>query len=334
MARIRTVKPEFYAHERLSELPAEWHLLAGALLNLADDHGFFNANPALVIAGTLPLRPTLDVSEALKALAAIGYVRLGAGPDGRRYGQVVNFAKHQRVNRPSPKTLIDGISVTWDEGSVSPHGGLTEDSVRAHGGLTEGSLQEGNGREGNGREVEGSAHARTAPPSTSPEDRDDPDGRADDPHRSPSGAPKPPTYSDRVAPGRLRPAPGPLAGSLPRDHIDHGFCGSRFCVKAKHVAEMVRSYGAGGEAAVDAFLADLDANLGPDESAGGWLWVLQAFEAHLTKVGRLKTPAKGAPPSAAPRELTVDAPRQDIPDGTTAVEILRTTRAASLRRRA
>ena len=35
--RIRTIKPGFYQNERLSELPAETHLLAGGLIIYADD---------------------------------------------------------------------------------------------------------------------------------------------------------------------------------------------------------------------------------------------------------------------------------------------------------
>ena len=35
MARIRTLKPEFWKHEGLSELPEATHMLAAALLNYA-----------------------------------------------------------------------------------------------------------------------------------------------------------------------------------------------------------------------------------------------------------------------------------------------------------
>ena len=55
MARIRTIKPEFWRHEDLSALPADTHMLAAALLNYADDEGYFNANPKLVEAECFPV---------------------------------------------------------------------------------------------------------------------------------------------------------------------------------------------------------------------------------------------------------------------------------------
>ena len=172
MARIRTVKPEFYAHERLSELPPEWHLLAAAILNYADDYGYFNANPALVLAGTMPLRPTVNVVAALEALVAIGYARLGRGPDGRRYGQVVNFAKHQRVERPSKRTVVDGIEVAWDDGSPNPHRPIGEGSVNPHRGLSGGSpLEQGTGNRepGTGIVEPGAGNARATAIATDPQ---------------------------------------------------------------------------------------------------------------------------------------------------------------------
>lgn len=85
-------------------------------------------------------------------------------------------------------------------------------------------------------------------------------------------------------------APGALAGSLQRDHLDHGFCGSRFCVKAAALADMVRRYGDGGEDAVLVWLHVLNDGIGPDESAGGPLWVLQQFDGWLVASGRVSTP--------------------------------------------
>ena len=46
MARIRTIKPDFWKHEDLSALPEITHMLAAALLNHADDEGFFKTGDA------------------------------------------------------------------------------------------------------------------------------------------------------------------------------------------------------------------------------------------------------------------------------------------------
>ena len=114
MARIRTLKPEFWKHEDLSALPEATHLLAAALLNYSDDFGYFNANPRLIQAECLPLRePSVSVPESLRSLQTINFIELGTGPTDRRYGRVVNFTEHQRVSHPTPSKIAD-LSIVWD----------------------------------------------------------------------------------------------------------------------------------------------------------------------------------------------------------------------------
>ncbi|HBS0572930.1 TPA: DnaT-like ssDNA-binding domain-containing protein, partial [Klebsiella pneumoniae] len=48
MARIRTIKPEFWTDEDMAEVSEPACLLAIGLLNYADDEGYFNANPKLI----------------------------------------------------------------------------------------------------------------------------------------------------------------------------------------------------------------------------------------------------------------------------------------------
>jgi hypothetical protein len=146
MARIRTIKPDFWKHEELSELAPEVHMLAAALLNYADDEGYFRANPKLVKAECCPLREdSVSVHEALKQLADIGYVRLFTGSDHKEYGKVVNFVEHQRINRPTPSKIKELDT-------------LTESSVTDHGAVNDGSPPEGKGREqGKERNNEGAS---------------------------------------------------------------------------------------------------------------------------------------------------------------------------------
>jgi hypothetical protein len=138
--RIRTIKPEFWANEALCSLSVETHLCAAALLNYADDEGYFNANPALVKAAIFPLRElSVSTQQILTDLASIGYIRLGVAVDGRRYGHVCKFTQHQRINRPTD-SQIKNLDITWND-SLSTHGALSEDS-----------LLEGKGKEGKGKE--------------------------------------------------------------------------------------------------------------------------------------------------------------------------------------
>lgn len=123
MARIRTVKPEFWRHETLCEQPEATHMLAAALLNYADDYGYFNANPKLIAGEIYPLRePSVSIPESLRRLQTIGYIRLGTGEDGRRYGQVVEFEKHQRVSHATD-SKISCLSIAWE------HSGNTPDNI-------------------------------------------------------------------------------------------------------------------------------------------------------------------------------------------------------------
>lgn len=150
MSRIRTIKPEFWRHEELSELPEATHMLAAALLNYADDDGYFNANPKLVRAECCPLRePSVSVHDSLNQLEKIGFIDTGIAPDGKRYGRIVKFSEHQRINRPSP-SKIKALPIEW------------ESSVRVHAQCSEGSPPEGKGREEE-KNIVGSAIAEPHP---------------------------------------------------------------------------------------------------------------------------------------------------------------------------
>ena len=136
MARIRTIKPDFWKHEDLSELPPETHMLAAALLNYSDDEGYFKANPKLVKADCCPLREdSSNIRRSLDDLSNIGYIKLFTGTDGKEYGQVIKFLEHQRVDRAKPSTIKK-----------------LEDSTKDRRKIDEPSTPEGKGREGKGIE--------------------------------------------------------------------------------------------------------------------------------------------------------------------------------------
>lgn len=113
--RIRTIKPEFTQDEELSSLSAECHLLAGGLLCYADDDGYFNANPGLVKAAIFPVRETsVSIPVMLLELSRIEYVKFCTAPDGKRYGLIRNFTKHQVINHKKP-SVIKTLKLVWDD---------------------------------------------------------------------------------------------------------------------------------------------------------------------------------------------------------------------------
>lgn len=129
MARIRTVKPEFWQDDDLAEVSEPAVLVAVGLLNHSDDEGFFKSNPKLIKSVVFPLRePSVSIHDILIELSNIGYITLYIGRDGKKYGCVNGFTKHQKINRPTPSKIKDLIDFTED--SMSPHELLTTGKER------------------------------------------------------------------------------------------------------------------------------------------------------------------------------------------------------------
>ena len=131
MARIRTIKPEFWTDEDISSISEPARLLAIGILNQCDDEGYFKANPMLLKAAVFPLcEPSVSIHVMLSELSEIGYILISEGTDGKQYGKVRTFKSHQRVNRPSP-SKIKGLC------------DFTECSVRTHESITIGKERKG-----------------------------------------------------------------------------------------------------------------------------------------------------------------------------------------------
>lgn len=145
--RIRTIKPAFWTNEKMARLPDFARLLAIGLLNYADDHGYFWANPLLVRGALFPFEEdSTKVLKGLSQLASEGFIRLGKTPDGRDCGVVVNFTTHQRVDKPQ-KSEIQPLA-TFEEGSKKvPR--MVQDQ----------SALERKGKEGNGKDISPPADA-------------------------------------------------------------------------------------------------------------------------------------------------------------------------------
>lgn len=145
--RIRTIKPEFWMHEGLAGCAEFSRLLAIALLNWADDEGYFMANPILIRGQVFPfVDDSKKVPRGLDELSRVGWIELAKDDQGRDVGRVINFLKHQRVDKPKPSTIKD----SWR---------FQEESKNYLGSISDESKEEGNGREqgkgsGKGKEHE------------------------------------------------------------------------------------------------------------------------------------------------------------------------------------
>jgi hypothetical protein len=89
------------------------------------------------------------------------------------------------------------------------------------------------------------------------------------------------------------------SGSLPRDHMRHAACGPRFliCLSPAQYSKLAPRFNAGTDAAnragVEFFLGYAEGLVGPNQSPGDFVWLLQHYDAWLAAQGRIPAaPAK------------------------------------------
>jgi hypothetical protein len=107
MARIRTIKPEFFEDESLAKLPPHDRLLFIGIWLIADKNGILEDRPTWIKAKVFPYEngDTVDVSRMLPRLVSGRYlIRYTA--EGRNLIAVRNFTKHQRIT--GKEGLSDG----------------------------------------------------------------------------------------------------------------------------------------------------------------------------------------------------------------------------------
>ena len=145
MPRIRTIKPEFWSDEKLATVSETSLLVAIGLLNIADDEGYFNANPKLIDAFIFPLRESsVSIHGALVELSNIGYIEVFKCIKGEKdIGIVKNFNLHQVISRPTASKLAPLVGLPSD--SLNTHGATNEDSTQERKGKEQGKEGEGKG---------------------------------------------------------------------------------------------------------------------------------------------------------------------------------------------
>jgi hypothetical protein len=101
MARIRTIKPDFFRHEGLQDIerdnPGQHVMLTFAgLWTLCDKAGRFEWKPRTIKLDVLPFLE-FDMGTTLLLLERFSYVRRYE-VDGKVYGCIPSFGEHQRIN--------------------------------------------------------------------------------------------------------------------------------------------------------------------------------------------------------------------------------------------
>jgi len=153
--RIRTIKPDFWSHELLCQCSEFTRLLAIALLNWADDEGYFMANPVVLRGNLFPfVDDSKMIPRSLQDLSSVGWIELAEDSHGRAIGRVVNFLKHQRVDK-GKRSIIKDLWQFQDASTTIPRS------------IQDASKEEGKGKEGKRKGKELSVVVE--PPFQSPE---------------------------------------------------------------------------------------------------------------------------------------------------------------------
>jgi len=108
VARIRTIKPEFFQHEglfdveRSSGLPLR--IAFAGLWTVADRSGRFEWRPRQLKLNILPY-DECDFSAVLSSLESAGFVQR-YDVEGKSYGYIPSWEKHQHINVREPSSTL------------------------------------------------------------------------------------------------------------------------------------------------------------------------------------------------------------------------------------
>ncbi|WP_186055708.1 conserved phage C-terminal domain-containing protein [Burkholderia gladioli] len=143
MARIRSIKPDFWTSETIVELPFEARLFFIGSWNFADDNGNLQRSSKKLKMQIFPA-DLIDCEPIIQTLIDAGLF-IEYSVNGEDYLSIKGFREHQVVNRPS-KTAIP----------VRPEPDLLD-------GLSESSVTEGKGKEGKGKDMSGKPDSVSPP---------------------------------------------------------------------------------------------------------------------------------------------------------------------------
>jgi hypothetical protein len=104
MARIRTIKPEFFTDEDIAALPPLCRIAFQGLWCQADKAGRLEDRPARLKIQVLPY-DDIDMDDVLSALSERRFI-VRYEHAGRRLIQVRTFGKHQCPNKKEPESTI------------------------------------------------------------------------------------------------------------------------------------------------------------------------------------------------------------------------------------
>ncbi len=159
MARIRTIKPEFWTDEKITECSLPARLLFIGMLNFADDNGNLGRSSKRIKMQVFPA-DAFDCEPLIQELIdqeLLSEYSVSTHGVNQHFLHIIGFNKHQLINRPSKSSIplhpsqqresSQSDTSPSNEDSLNPHGGLNKYSLSHHRGLNEDSGTEGKGRD-------------------------------------------------------------------------------------------------------------------------------------------------------------------------------------------
>lgn len=163
MARIRTIKPEFWASNQVLECSRNARLLFIGLWNFCDDEGRHPNRPKQIKAEVFPGDEdmTLETIQGLvQELSGNGLIVLYP-PKIHDYFYVSGWKKHQRIDKPQRAKYPSPLQEDSDNSKNTP-GTFPPDTIRYDGSGREGTLDERILKEGRGVRGEGNNRASSS----------------------------------------------------------------------------------------------------------------------------------------------------------------------------
>ena len=147
MARIRTIKPQFWDDAKIGRIPRDARLLYIGLWTFADDLGVVIADPVWLKSKIFPYdRIQIQQLEAwLGLLEETGFISL-LSVKSESFYYLPTFSRHQIINRPNlddvniDKKLLDNILAKFTDQSAINHGSISDQSVINHGSISDQSV--------------------------------------------------------------------------------------------------------------------------------------------------------------------------------------------------
>ncbi|KCB41315.1 hypothetical protein L539_3612 [Bordetella hinzii 5132] len=117
MARIRTIKPDFWTDEKVTECSMSARLLFIGIWNFADDNGNLQRSAKKVKMQVFPA-DAVDCEPLIQELIAHGML-IEYSVSGDLFLHIKGFKKHQVINRPSKSNIPQP---SFNDGSLSDTG--------------------------------------------------------------------------------------------------------------------------------------------------------------------------------------------------------------------